>query len=370
MYKNLLNFGIVGIGGRPRVFLEAFERSEKARLIAVCDNNKERMQESLKDIPGVTCYTDYSEMLIKEDLDAVIIGTPMPCHIPQSIEALKHNINVFSEVTAGVSVQECKNLVEACKISKAQYMMGENCNYMLPYMIVKNMVKEGLFGELFYAEGEYNHDCRELIKITPWRKKYLYDIGGVNYGTHNLGPILSWFEGDRITKISCSGSSNCCSDLEGNPLNQSSCYIMLCKTEKNRLIKIKNNLSSSRPYGLNFVLEGSNGLYQGVQCGRGNDDDLVYFEGINDKDKWNTITKHENRYIPELWEKYSDMKDKNGHSGADVITMIDYINHLYDGKKVPIDVHTALDMTLPGLISQESVLKDGIWLDVPNSRMW
>lgn len=371
MSKELLNFGIVGIGGRPKAFLSAFEKSGRARLAAVCDINRETMEENTKGIPDVLKYTDYNEMLEKADLDAVIVGTPMYLHVPQSIAALERNINVFSEVTAGVSVEECMRLVEACKRSKAQYMLGENCNYLRSNMIVRNMIKAGKLGELFYAEGEYNHDCRDLIPKTPWRKKWVYDVAGVTYGTHSLGPILSWFENDRVASVCCAGSNCATTDLEGNPLIHSTCYIMLCKTEQGRLIKIKNNMASPRPYGLNYTLEGSKGAFQSFRLeDQENNPDYIWFDGISDKKRWDDIAKHEEKYLPEIWRVHSGENNTKGHEGADIITMIDYINALYDGKKVPIDIHAAMDMTLPGLISQQSVQNGGKWLAVPDSRKW
>jgi len=367
----LLNFGIVGIGGRPKSFLSAFEKSGRARLAAVCDLNRETMEENIKGIPDVTMYTDYNEMLAKEDLDAVIIGTPLPLHVSQSIAALEKNIHVFSEVTAGVSVEECKALYQACKRSGAQYMLGENCNYMRSNMIVANMARDGLFGELCYAEGEYNHDCRDLLPQTPWRKKWLYDVEGVTYGTHSLGPILSWFEKDRVVSVCSAGSNGVTADLEGNPLNSPTCRIMLCKTEKGRLIKIKNNLSSPRPYGLGYVLEGSKGAFQSFgQETKQPNLDRIWIEGLSDKMRWDALSAFEDKYLPEIWRRHSDQADAKGHAGADVITMIDFIDALYEGKASPIDIHAAMDMTLPGLISQRSAAQGGVWLPVPDSREW
>lgn len=368
MIREKLNFGIVGIGGRPRAFLEAFEKTGSARLAAVCDRDTEAMQNAVGDLKDVRRYTDYEEMLEKEPLDAVVVGTPMPLHVPQSIMALERNINVYSEVTAAVSIEECKQLVEACKRSSAQYMMGENCNYMRPYMIVRNMVQAGFLGDVCYAEGEYNHDCRELITKTPWRKTWLYDIGGVNYGSHNLGPILSWFACDRVKSVCCAGSGRGLTDLDGNPLQRDNSYVMLCKTEKNRLIKIKNNLSSPRPYGLNFVLEGSKGAYQGL--GQTPAINQLWLDGISEKETWDDLSKHEEKFVPKLWRDNESENEKGGHAGADTLIMIDYIRALYDGKKVPIDVHASLDMTLPGLVSQQSVLAGGQWFEVPDSRLW
>ena len=64
MSKELLNFGIVGAGGRrTKVFMNTFRKSGRARLAAVCDINCEALEEGTKGIPDVLKYTDYEEML-------------------------------------------------------------------------------------------------------------------------------------------------------------------------------------------------------------------------------------------------------------------------------------------------------------------
>ena len=364
-----LRFGIVGAGGRPRAFLDAFERSGRAVLVAVCDKNKDAMAEAVAGLDGVAQYTDYGAMLEDAGLDAVIVGTPMPLHVPQSIAALEKGIHVFSEVMAAVSVEECRALLEACRRSSAQYMMGENCCYFRANMIARELVRSGALGEPFYAEGEYNHDCRSLITATPWRKTWLYDVPGVTYGSHALGPILSWLDGDRVTQVLCVGSGDGLPTLDGEPLTQQAGYTMLCRTVKGRLIKLRQNLSSPRPYGLNYKLEGSRGAF--ISCVAGTEHrDEVWLQGISAEQKWDRLTEREADYLPELWRRYAPQVAGEGHGDADVITMIDFINALADGRRVPIDIYASLDMTLPGLIGQASVRQGSVWLDVPDPREW
>jgi len=74
-------------------------------------------------------------------------------------------------------------------------MMAENYTYMLPNVIVKELVRRGLFGSVYYAEGEYIHELKGLNEITTWRRKWQTGIDGVTYGTHSLGPILQWMAG-------------------------------------------------------------------------------------------------------------------------------------------------------------------------------
>jgi len=365
-----LKVGIVGAAGRPTAFLAAFRKSGKAVLAAACDLNQEALDKTLSGLDGVERYTDYIEMLEKANLDAVIVGTPMPLHVSQSIEALNRDIHVFSEVTAAVSIDECKMLLKACKVSRAQYMMGENCNYMKPYMIIQEMVRHGIFGDLYYAEGEYLHDCRHLLYETPWRRKYQFETRGITYGTHSLGPILSWMEGDRVESLSCVGSGRHNLDLKDQYIEGDDSTIMLCKTAKGRLIKIRMDLSSPRPYSLNFVLQGTNGAYEGSYVSKEQYFDHVWIQGDSSAALWENLNKYEEKYMPKLWRDIGEEAESSGHGGSDLVIMTDFIDAIYEGRQVPIDIYKSLDMTLPGLVSQQSILQKGAWLPVPDPRQW
>jgi predicted dehydrogenase len=365
-----LKVGIVGAAGRPSAFLTAFKESGKAILTAACDLNQEALDNALSGIEGVDRYTDYKEMLEKGNLDIVIIGTPMPLHVKQSIDALKKNINVFSEVTAAVSIEECKALLEAAKASRAQYMMGENCNYMKPYMVIQEMVRAGVFGDVYYAEGEYLHDCRELLYKTPWRRKYQFETRGITYGTHSLGPILSWMEGDRVESVCCAGTGRHNLDLRGAPIGGDDSAVMLCKTEKGRLIKIRTDLSSPRPYSLNYALQGTSAAYEGSYLSKDSSRSHVWVNGESEKGQWDELSKYEEKYLPKLWRDIGKKAEESGHGGSDVVIMTDFIDAIYQGRKVPIDIYDSLNMTLPGLVSQDSILQEGRWLPVPDPREW
>ena len=73
-------------------------------------------------------------------------------------------------------------------------------------------------------------------------------------GTHPLAPILVWFGlNDRIVRVSCSDSGSSYSDELGRPY-ASDGAVMMAKTEKGRLIKIRLDLVSARPGGSRHVL--------------------------------------------------------------------------------------------------------------------
>ncbi|HNS32996.1 MAG TPA: Gfo/Idh/MocA family oxidoreductase, partial [bacterium] len=160
--KKIIKVGVIGAVKRGSSFKFAIDIVNKMKVQAVCDIDEERLEEKRLYFKAAEKYTDYREMIEKADINAVIVATPMPFHVPQSIAALEKNLHVLSEVPAGVSIKECRKLVKAANKSRGIYMMAENFTYMKPNAIVKEIARKGLFGELYYAEGEYIHELKGL----------------------------------------------------------------------------------------------------------------------------------------------------------------------------------------------------------------
>ena len=90
----------------------------------------------------------------------------------------------------------------------------------------------------------------------------------------------------------------------------------------------------------------------------------------HDTNSWTDLASLEADYLPEIWRNPSEAALKAGHGGGDYFEILDFINSITDAITCPIGIHEAMDMTLPGLISQESIVQGGAWLDVPDSRDW
>ena len=365
-----LNVGIVGAVGRGASFRVAFEAQELARIHAVCDVREDALDDVAERLGAAEKYVDYEEMLARSEIDAVVIGTPMHFHAPQAIAALRRDLHVLSEVTAGVSVPECRELVQVASASTAVYMMAENYTYTRSNVLVKELVRQGLFGEVYYGEGEYLHELKALNEITTWRRKWQTGIDGVTYCTHSLGPLLQWMPGDRVARVCCAGSGHHYADPRGDRYeNQDSC-VMLCQMASGGLVKIRVDMLSERPHATgNFQLQGTKGCYESAR--ERNGVNRVWLADIcEDKNAWLDLTKLEADYLPAMWRDPPEAASRSGHGGSDFFEVMDFIQSIAGEITCPIGIHEAMDMTLPGLISQQSILQNSAWLDVPDSRMW
>jgi predicted dehydrogenase len=365
-----LNLGIVGACGRGASFKAACDAMGDVAIHAVCDLNAEGLAAAAARLGAREQYTDYADMLDKSDLDAVIIGTPMHFHAPQAIAALGRNLHVLSEVTATVSIEESRQLVAAARQSRGLYMMAENYTYMQPNVIVRELVRRGLFGTPYYAEGEYVHELKHMNEFqTPWRRRWQTGVDGVTYGTHSLGPVLQWMPGDRVTRVCCEAAGVRHHDHTGKPYCQA-CSTMLCKTASDGLIKIRVDMVSDRPHNMvNYQLQGTDGCYESGRA-PGEKNRIWLRDRCKDAHTWMDLAELSDEFLPDFWKEGMERAKAAGHGGGDYFEVLDFIDAAKGNRPCPIGVDEAMDMTLPGLVSQQSILEDGRWLDVPDSRQW
>lgn len=366
---NAIKIGITGFLGRGGSLAAAVEGHPHARVQAVCDIDGERLVPAAAAI-GAEPYMDFDRMLGEAELDAVILGTPMQLHASQAVKALDRNIHVLSEVVAAVSVEECRELVASQAGSSATYMLSENYCYTKSNMLIESLVAQGLFGTVYYAEGEYLHDLKDLNEITRWRRRWQTGVDGITYGTHSLGPILRWMPGDRVVSVCCQGSGHHYRDPRGDHYENQDTCVMLAKTSREALIKIRVDMVSNRPHAMNnYVLQGTEGAYESARVKQ--EADRIWLASLDDGNReWRDLRDLEKQFLPDPWRSASSDVLKAGHGGGDHFVLEDFIAVVRGERQCRIDVHTAMDMTLPGLISQESIVQSGTWLDVPDSRDW
>jgi len=364
-----LRIGIVGAAGRGRSFFAAINANPAARVHAVCDLNAEGARQVAAENAVEHVFTDYEAMLDSGAVDLVVIGTPMPLHAPQAIAALDRGIHVLSEVPAAVSVDECRALVGAAKHSSARYMMAENYCYIRTNVLVREMARAGVFGETYFGEGEYIHELKGLNEITKWRRKWQTGINGCTYPTHSLGPVLQWF-GERVVSVCCFGSGHHYRDPRGDEYEQEDSIHVACRTAAGGLINLRLDMLSNRPHNMTYYsLQGTEGCHESPR-GFG-DGHKVWLKGRHeDPNQWHDLREFEEEFLPEHWLHPPEEALRSGHWGGDYYVVADFLAAILDDREPPIGLHAALDMTLPGLVSQQSIAQQSAWLDVPDSRTW
>ncbi len=365
-----IQLGLVGACGRGGSFKSTCESLKQFEIRAVCDINREKLPEAAARLGAREQFADFETMINTGRVDAVVIGTPMPFHVPHAIAALSRGVHVLSEVPAGIRIDECRDLVQACRSSKAIYMMAENYTYTRPNVIVRTLIEKGLIGTPYYAEGEYLHELKGLNEITTWRRKWQTGINGITYGTHSLGPILQWMRGDRVESVCCAGSGHHYKDpRDAFYENEDSC-VMLGKMRNGGLVKIRVDMLSDRPHNMtNYQVQGTDGCYESARA-HGEKNRVWLRSRSTNPNAWTDLEELAEEFLPDYWKAGMEEAGKAGHGGGDYFEMLDFLDAITGKRPCPIGIHEAMDMTLPGLVSQQSILEGGRWLPVPDSRVW
>ncbi len=360
----------VGIaGGRGISTVMGLRALPDVEITAYCNLDEDVLKQGAEMLGGdVKTYRIFDDML-ESDIDAVVIATPMQCHVPQAIAALEAGKHVLSEVTAGVSMDELWWLCESVEKYKGIYMLAENYIYTPQVQMVKEMVKAGLFGEPYYAECMYLHNIDGLFVYgngkTSWRSYWQCGKRGNFYPTHSLGPAMTWLYDDRITEIS-TFSPGIRNDIG---LKQDSGTTTMCRTEKGRLIELRTDCLSPRPHNMtHYLLQGTKGIFQS-NSGL-NDNDKVSFEGPDNPHsnmQWELLDNYKD-YLPERYKKATEEQNKSGHGGGDFFIVEDFINAIRTGVQPEIDVYKACEWTAVGLLSALSVTNNGKTIEVPHFR--
>src|SRR4030042_2790031 len=127
---NRINVAVIGIGRQtvsPNI--PQFLKSENAQIVAVCDVDSWRLANGQKQVndyysqqkgsvyKGCDAYADFREVLVRKDVDAVMIATPDHWHIPIAIEAARADKHISLEKPISTCVEHGRHLVKAIKKS-------------------------------------------------------------------------------------------------------------------------------------------------------------------------------------------------------------------------------------------------------------
>jgi hypothetical protein len=83
---------------------------------------------------------------------------------------------------------------------------------------------------------------------------------------------------------------------------------------------------------------------------------------------WRLLWDFEAEFMPDMWRNPPEEALRAGHGGGDYFEVREFVDSIVNDTKPPIDVYEALDMTVPGLVSEVSINRGGMPLPVPDFR--
>ena len=160
-----LRIGFIGPGGRGfgahvKTLCKHHEAGANIELVAAADVysiNRDKATDYIQKATGYACkgYVDYTEMLEKENLDAVCVGTPDHWHAKQTIDAMEAGCHVYCEKPMTHSVEEGLEVVKAWQKTGKVMQVGVQSTSLPLWDQVRGMLQAGKLGKVLMYQTEY-----------------------------------------------------------------------------------------------------------------------------------------------------------------------------------------------------------------------
>jgi len=396
--KEKIKLGYIGLGRRGSGVLKAcFSKMTDVEVVYLCDLSEERVEKCkaiVEENGGYTPKTtlDYHDVLNDPEVDAVVIMTGWSGRPGLAIESMKAGKYTAIEVGCADTLDECFNLVQTYEDTGVPVMMLENCCYGRREMLVLNMVKQGLFGELLHCTGGYQHylpDMELFIdmldekaeyrqpafeKYPHYRLDHYINRNRENYPTHELGPIakvLGINRGNRmLTLSSFATKSRALKQFAADHISADSEYARIDYKQGdiiNTIITCANGetilltLDTTAPrayYSRNFSVRGTKGMSTEERK-------VVFLDGMKEGIQDNEAEFFE-KYDHPLHREYVEAGPQGGHGGMDWLVCRAFVEAVKAGTDTPIDAYDTAAWLAIGVLSERSIELGGAPVDVPD----
>jgi len=382
-----VRMAFVGVGLQGGSHVRNFLGIDGVEIVALCDIDGPRAEEVAgwvaedgRSKPDLYTggETDYRRLCERDDIDLVLNSTPWRWHVPVCVEAMETGKHTAVEVPAAYTIDGCWELVDTAERTRRNCVMMENCCYGYREMMILNMVRAGLLGELLHAEGAYIHDLRS-VKFSDeneglWRLEHSIGRNGNLYPTHGIGPVAQCLDinrGDRfkyLVSMSCNARGldlYAQANLDPSDPRAQKHYSLgdmnssLIRTELGRTILLQHDTTSPRPYSRINLVQGTRGTVTGYP-------DRICLEGRSPEHDWEPLEVYREEFEHPLWAEQGEAAAGARHGGMDFMEDYRLIKCLRQGLSTDMDVYDAAAWSVLTEVSERSVAQGSQPIEIPD----
>ena len=387
-----IKVGICGTGAFASSFIPLFKAHPQVDHLVLCDLDAAKLKEKserfdLRD----TCSS--LDDLCRTDVQAIALFTQHHIHGPQAVQALRSGKHVYSAVPSAITVEEMRELVRGVEATGRIYMVGETSTYYPCVIYCRERFRNGDFGHVVYAEGEYYHDYSHgMYDVLKWRHGREWEryagIPPMFYPTHSTSLIVS-VTGAHATHVCGLGFVDRHEDhlyarednVWKNPFSNET---MLCRMSDGSIARINEFRRVGHPGRVGMRLYGTEASYE-EQMGQsmwvtkdfGTCTDItetLACAGVpvapdgpmakvtgSDGTHLSVSKVHPVERLPREFVGLP-----NGHCGSQQFLVDDFVTACVSGEQPPNNVWQAARYLLPGLLAHDSAMKGGEMMEVPD----
>ena len=193
----MLTVAVVGCGYWGPNLIRNFNSLSDCKVKIICDTDKKRLSYLANLYPGMKTTTNFNDLIVDDEIDAIAIATPVFLHFELAKKSLSAKKHTFIEKPMASSVKECEELIQIADKNKTTLMIGHTFVYTSAVRKIKEIISNGELGELFYISsrrlnlGLFQKDINVAWDLAP----------------HDISIIL-FMIGDSPVAVNCQGKSH------------------------------------------------------------------------------------------------------------------------------------------------------------------
>jgi predicted dehydrogenase len=148
-----VSVGVVGLGYWGPNLARNFDAIPGCELRWLCDPSARALERPARSFPNARVTSELAELLADEELDAVVLATPVPSHASLAIEVAEAGKHCFVEKPLATTAADAERAVQAASSAQRILMVGHLLEYHPAVDRLKELIDAGELGTLYYLYG-------------------------------------------------------------------------------------------------------------------------------------------------------------------------------------------------------------------------
>ncbi len=153
-----INIALIGAGFIANYHARALMKIPNVEITDVVALPIDSAKQFAKKYNIKNAHSNYKNLLKKDDIDAVIIGTPNKFHAPFAIDFLQNGKDVFLEKPMAMNSKEVKEIQLATKKNNKLVMVGHMWRFDDETNFIKKIIESGRIGKIVKTKGYGIHE--------------------------------------------------------------------------------------------------------------------------------------------------------------------------------------------------------------------
>ncbi len=194
--RQAVNVGLIGYGYWGPNLARNLAEADGLELAAIADSRPERRALAERRHRGVRACSDATALLEREDLDAIVIATPLATHYPLARAAIDRGKHVLVEKPLASSRGDAEDLAARAETRDVRLMVDHTFVYNSAVRKVRALIDSGELGDLLYLDS-----VRVNLGLFQQDSNVIWDLAA-----HDLA-ILDYLIDERPVAVSANGSA-------------------------------------------------------------------------------------------------------------------------------------------------------------------